>query len=244
MRNLFLKRFFVIVLCAMLVFTLACPAFASFEGTPTDEFVAISEGSGSEVFEFAIWQDLSYVLYVSGSTWPSLESFADCLDSAEEWSFSIERSSFTSSPCLYSNIGGLCGNSDTVYILGNPTLYSSEYDAPAFDNLPFAVVVFNDLPKPKSYLFLERSFFEDEVSCDEDGNPYPDEGYYIKWSVSPLKDRHFTADVVNDTGNVFTAAIGMVGTVASTVASYPILFLPIVIGLCGIGVAFFRRIKQ
>lgn len=52
------------------------------------------------------------------------------------------------------------------------------------------------------------------------------------------------ASLMTDVTTVFQKAIEMVGTVAETVASNPILYLPIVIGLCGIGVAFFNRLKQ
>lgn len=50
--------------------------------------------------------------------------------------------------------------------------------------------------------------------------------------------------LMTDVTSVFTSAIAMVGEVAETVVSNPILYLPIVIGLCGIGVAFFNRLKQ
>lgn len=50
--------------------------------------------------------------------------------------------------------------------------------------------------------------------------------------------------LMTDVTSVFTSAIGMVGTVAETVVANPILYLPIVIGLCGIGIAFFNRLKQ
>ena len=50
--------------------------------------------------------------------------------------------------------------------------------------------------------------------------------------------------LMTDVTSVFTSAIGMVGTVAETVVANPILYLPIVIGLCGIGIAFFTRLKQ
>ena len=52
------------------------------------------------------------------------------------------------------------------------------------------------------------------------------------------------ASLMSDVQAVFTSSIGMVGTVAETVVGNPILYLPIVIGLCGIGVAFFNRLKQ
>ena len=44
-------------------------------------------------------------------------------------------------------------------------------------------------------------------------------------------------------GNVFTSAIGWVGTTASTIAGQPILLLACVgIPLCGIGVGMFKRL--
>ena len=52
------------------------------------------------------------------------------------------------------------------------------------------------------------------------------------------------SSLMADVGSVFEGAIEMVGTVANTVTSNPILYLPIIIGLCGIGVAFFNRLKQ
>lgn len=52
------------------------------------------------------------------------------------------------------------------------------------------------------------------------------------------------SSLMTDAASVFEAAIEMVGTVATTVTSHPILYLPIIIGLCGIGVAFFNRLKQ
>ena len=43
--------------------------------------------------------------------------------------------------------------------------------------------------------------------------------------------------------SVFTAAIGWVGTTASTIAAQPILLLPCVgVPLCGLGVGLFKRL--
>ena len=50
--------------------------------------------------------------------------------------------------------------------------------------------------------------------------------------------------LMTEVGTVFTKAIEMVGTVAETVTSTPILLLPVIIGLCGIGIGFFNRLKQ
>lgn len=43
--------------------------------------------------------------------------------------------------------------------------------------------------------------------------------------------------------SIFTAAIGWVGTVASTIAAQPILLLACVgVPLCGLGVSLFKRL--
>ena len=49
--------------------------------------------------------------------------------------------------------------------------------------------------------------------------------------------------LISSVGTVFTAAIGWVGTVASTIAGSPILLLACVgVPLCGIGVGMFKRL--
>ena len=51
------------------------------------------------------------------------------------------------------------------------------------------------------------------------------------------------ATLLTSVGEVFTAAIGWVGTVASTIADEPILLLACVgIPLCGLGVGLFKRL--
>lgn len=51
------------------------------------------------------------------------------------------------------------------------------------------------------------------------------------------------ATLIAAVGDVFTAAIGWVGTVAATIADEPILLLACVgIPLCGLGVGMFKRL--
>lgn len=51
------------------------------------------------------------------------------------------------------------------------------------------------------------------------------------------------ADIIASISSVFTAAIGWVGTVASTIADEPILLIACVaIPLCGLGVGMFKRL--
>ena len=51
------------------------------------------------------------------------------------------------------------------------------------------------------------------------------------------------SSLLTSIGSVFTAAIGWVGTVASTIASEPILLISCVaIPLCGLGIGMFKRL--
>lgn len=51
------------------------------------------------------------------------------------------------------------------------------------------------------------------------------------------------AEIISSITSVFTAAIGWVGSVASTIAGQPILLLACVaIPLCGLGVGMFKRL--
>ena len=51
------------------------------------------------------------------------------------------------------------------------------------------------------------------------------------------------ASLISSIGDVFTAAIGWVGTVAGTIADEPILLIAcITIPLCGLGVGMFKRL--
>ena len=51
------------------------------------------------------------------------------------------------------------------------------------------------------------------------------------------------ATLVKDVGTVFTAAVGWVGDVASTIAGQPILLLACVgVPLCGLGIGMFKRL--
>lgn len=50
-------------------------------------------------------------------------------------------------------------------------------------------------------------------------------------------------DIISAITSVFTAAIGWVGTVASTIAGSPVLLLACVgVPLCGLGVGLFKRL--
>lgn len=50
------------------------------------------------------------------------------------------------------------------------------------------------------------------------------------------------SSLLSTVGTIFTSAIGWVGTVASTVASQPLLLLFVLLPLCGIGIGFFTRL--
>ena len=48
--------------------------------------------------------------------------------------------------------------------------------------------------------------------------------------------------ILSNVGQIFTSAIGWVGTVGSTITSTPILMVFAALPLCGIGIGFFKRL--
>ncbi len=52
------------------------------------------------------------------------------------------------------------------------------------------------------------------------------------------------ADIITAITTIFTAAMGWMGTVATTVTSTPILLLGVVIGFVGLGVGLFKRLLR
>lgn len=52
------------------------------------------------------------------------------------------------------------------------------------------------------------------------------------------------ATLISTITEVFTAAVGWVGTVATTVASNPLFLIGVVIGFIGIGVGLFSRLLR
>lgn len=52
------------------------------------------------------------------------------------------------------------------------------------------------------------------------------------------------ADVLSNVGEVLTAAVGWVGTVADTVASEPLLMVGVVLSFVGVGVGLFSRLLR
>lgn len=48
--------------------------------------------------------------------------------------------------------------------------------------------------------------------------------------------------IITAVGDVFTAAIGWVGTVSTTIAAQPLLLMFTIIPLVGLGVGLFRRL--
>lgn len=55
------------------------------------------------------------------------------------------------------------------------------------------------------------------------------------WSMS---------DLLTDISSVFTAFIGMVQTVISTITGSPLLLFCVVVGFAGVGITFFGRLVQ
>lgn len=50
------------------------------------------------------------------------------------------------------------------------------------------------------------------------------------------------AELLTNVGEIFTSAIGWVGTVAETITGEPLLLVFTLVSLCGIGVGMFKRL--
>lgn len=50
------------------------------------------------------------------------------------------------------------------------------------------------------------------------------------------------ASIISVISEVFTAAIGWVGTVAETITGNPLLLIGVVVGFVGLGVGLFKRL--
>ena len=86
---------------------------------------------------------------------------------------------------------------------------------------------------------------EQSVDAAAEGEEVSAAGALLTTSVDPhTEDSTVTvATLLSSIGEVFTAAIGWVGTVASTIAGQPILLIACVaIPLCGLGVGLFKRL--
>ena len=59
--------------------------------------------------------------------------------------------------------------------------------------------------------------------------------FLTTWSMS---------DLLADISSVFTAFIGMVSTVISTITGSPLLLFCVVAGFAGVGITFFGRLVQ
>jgi hypothetical protein len=198
------------------VFWLACPAFA------VDVFDLEYQYVFSEDFTFA---DIERY----GTTdWYSIpfdvSSVADKVN-ADYVIFSIDNYEYK---CKFKVIS----KGRDYHYIGNPSVVFGEDDGTEF---PFFLLI--DTYRPSdSRLYIGPSIL---------GPLYHGDKTSIHVAVSVAYNEPMTiGSLMDDTTTVSGSAFSMVGTVVKTVASNPILYLPIVIGLCGIGAGFFRRLKQ
>lgn len=242
MKTKIVKRISILFICVALVCAMACPAFASgvndvfsfetsFRHTELDDTIPRAPGydcfkldlSGSIEFGFG---DKVTVKFGSFSWTTSVYSLRDCV-----------------------HLG------DTMYYVGNPDIF---HDCPDVElasdtDLPFALVVSENYSDPNGYFGDESTefcglFFVSEDICSAVFRSISSDEY-ADLACSPYPRSTGSEDmtaktVMNETKSVFSGAIGMVAKIAEVFTSYPILYLPIVIGLCAIGIVFFKRMKQ
>jgi hypothetical protein len=129
---------------------------------------------------------------------------------------------------------GYRGSADDLtklgYLVGNPALLGEGHE----DNGEPFVFLLNSTDKNKCLFVCTSEIYAEQVSGTGS----------VGISIVLSAPVRYVPTIMEQVTSVFNSGIGMVGSVAGVVVGNPILFLPIVIGLCGIGVAFFNRLKQ
>ena len=214
-RRKSLLRSLVVSMCCVLVMGMACPAFAADDPNPIDGVFVGNQTLFESAFTFA---DGKYTAEFQSDGFKITKEGSECY--VTFGSETVVLHWWLYSGDLYTR----------AYCIGNPFLLDGELN----DSGDAFVLCLNPSDSSKCLFVCTPSFYADNISGTID------RGFLMSFSVS----KSLAASLLDDTSTVFGSAIGMVGTVANTFASYPILYLPIVIGLCGIGVAFFKRMRQ
>ena len=222
----------VCLFCIVSIVCLACPAFAAEDPAPLDGFIYVGS------FSFASSDfSLSNGVYSSSGFSASGLSRQDadvCAVSFADQLITLDWYSFTAPDGV--EMAGI----------GNLALYDAQFS----DNGYGFGLVLCKTDKSRNTLTCTSGFYDEYVSSS--GSNY----FTISFAVPEVMpdpddptspsppDKGITKGLFSDVTSVFNSAMNMVGSIATTVISHPILYLPIVIGLCGIGVAFFNRLKQ
>ena len=210
------RRFLAVALCVLFVTCLACPAFAAGELYPMPGYVfAVSHTFPESSFV----QDGNNYKVPAFTPSYKLEHDNSCVVTFCGQSIRLAWSGYSSE--VY----------EMLYCIGNTSLI----DASMPDTGHGFFLALYPGHKDQCFFVCTADFYRDYIEGTGDA------GFTISFSVP---ERLTVPSLMDNIKSVFTSSLGMVGTAASTVAKQPILYLPIVIGLCGIGIAFYRRLKQ
>lgn len=203
------------LLCIVLILGLSVPAFAA------------SDDLG---FQYVFEQDFTFSGFtaVKDATWYKIP--LDVVATAEQVKadhvkFSIDGYSYLSTfkTATRSNTFHYIGNAYTFYGVGTAT------------DDPYLLIICPSDPSQNA-LYLRSDLFGPLFAGDNSK-------VHVAVSVA-YNDLFATGDFLDNVTAVFASAMGMVATVARTVISQPILLAPLVIGLAGIAIVFYRRLKN
>lgn len=210
-------RILLVALCVMFVLGLACPAFAA-EVSPYPGYIYAGT---LELLE----RDFEFEngFYVASPFIPYGVNPAEAEACIVKYGAVVRRLEW----------GVYSGDSfPQSFFVGNPHLL----DNSLADNGELFALAVNLQNVEASYFACTPAFFVQYL----DG--LGDEFFEVHFLVPDVPMS--TPSLMENVTSVAGSALGMVGDVAQTVSKNAILYLPIVIGLCGIGIALFRRLKQ
>ena len=212
------RRFFIAFICIALVFALTVPAFAAGEVSSVPGYIYMF-GHTFSVDDF-VFDGEKYVIQNFRPSGVSLAEADICLVSFGDDHFELPWMHYSSD--VYSNL----------YFIGNISLLDSSEQ----DNGYGFLFGLNWAEKSKCFFIFTASFYNTHFISNGASE------FTISFSVPEVDST--VSSIMDGSTTVFQSAMSMVGSVASAIFCSPILYLPIVIGLCGLGISFFRRLKQ
>lgn len=219
-RKCLVRRIALIALCVVFVLCLACPVMAAGPPVPVDGYIYAGSHTFLEsqfVADGDFWKVSSFT--PSGFSKELVDtcavSFGGDYVTLEWWSYDTDELV-------------------RLYCIGNPHFL----DSALVDNGEKFLFAMNSRNKSQSFFVCNDDFYSDYVEFSGDS------GFTISFAVPDATENFSLKGLMGSIGDIFSPALRMAGEVANTVISKPILYLPIIIGLCGIGVAFYRRLRQ
>lgn len=210
-----IRRTLSVTLCVLLLCSFTVPAFAA------------SDDLG---FQYVFEQDFTFSDFTAAGVSGWYKIPLNVAASAEQ--IKADHVKFSIDGYSYSTTFKTATRANTFHYIGNG--YAFYGFGTATDDPYFLTICPSD--PSQNALYLRSDLFSPLFAGDNSK-------VHVAVSVA-YNDLFATGDFLDNVTTVFASAMGMVATAARTVISHPILLAPLVIGLAGIAIVFYRRLKN